>query len=282
MKELIITKASGDSVAFNVEKLKKSMRNSGASEEQIESVVKEITPRLYSGISTKKIYTWAFEILKKGSRHVAAKYHLKSAIMELGPTGFPFEILVAELFKRQGYETKVGIFIKGKCVTHEVDVVVSSETEHYLVECKFHNQQGKNSDVKIPLYIHSRFNDVHFEWLKIPELKNKKIEGWVVTNTRFSNDAIQYAQCSGLNLLGWDYPITKGLKDLTDKYHIYPITTLTSLTKREKALLLESGIILISDLFNKPNELKKIRVSDNRISTVLDEIEKMIGKKKDN
>jgi len=276
MQEIIITKASGETAVFSMDKLRQSMRNSGASEEQIESVVKGIEPRLYQGVSTKKIYRWAFEMLKQRSRHIAARYHLKSAIMELGPSGFPFEEFVGEIFKKQGYQTKVGVFVEGKCVKHEVDVVVSSEKEHFMVECKFHNQPGKMCDVKVPLYVNSRFQDIYLQWIQQPKLKNKRMEGWVVTNTRFSADAMQYGRCAGLKLLGWDYPIGRALKNLIDEFRLYPITCLTTLNKKEKNQLLEANIILVAELISKHIQLNKLGIPEKRLALIMDEINNIL------
>lgn len=134
MKELIVTKASGESVVFEMDKLKQSLRNSGASEEQIEKVVKQITPRLYHGIPTKKIYKWAFGLLKKGPRDVAARYQLKRAIMDFGPSGFPFERFIGELYKKLGYQVQVSKIVHGRCIKHEIDVIATTEMEQLLVE----------------------------------------------------------------------------------------------------------------------------------------------------
>lgn len=275
MEDLIITKASGKEVVFSFEKLRQSLRNSGANEIQINQVVEDITPRLQQGISTKKIYKWAFALLKKTSKHVAAKYQLKTAIMELGPSGFPFEKYIAELYKRQGYGVKVGTIVQGTCVTHEVDVLATTEKEHLLVECKFHSLQGKQSDVKVSLYFHSRFRDVHSQWILRPEISSKKIEGWVVTNTRFSPDALKYANCSGIKLLSWDFPQGNGLKDLVERYFLYPITCLTSITKLEKEKLLLENIVFCEDILVKQDRLRKVGVIDRRINLVLDEVRKM-------
>ena len=80
--------------------------------------------------------------------------------MELGPSGFPFEKFVAAIIKEEGYQTEVGVIVQGACVTHEVDVVATTDHQHIMVECKYHNQQGRVNDVKIPLYIQSRFLDI--------------------------------------------------------------------------------------------------------------------------
>ena len=80
--------------------------------------------------------------------------------MELGPSGFPFEKFISKLFEVQKYSVQTGQFVKGKCVTHEIDVIARKENEIVLAECKYRNTQGITVDVKTPLYIHSRFEDV--------------------------------------------------------------------------------------------------------------------------
>lgn len=276
MEELIVTKASGEEVVFSMDKLRQSLRNSGASEEQVEKVIKVIEPQLFNGISTKKIYTWAFSILKKSTGSVAAKYQLKKAITEFGPSGFPFEKFIGKLFERKGYHVKVGIIVQGTCVSHELDVVASSETEHMMMECKFHSTQGKMSDVKVPLYIHSRFNDVKGQWVLNKQLKDKQLKAWVVTNTRFSPDALRYGTCAGLNLLSWDYPLNESIKVMIDRYKHYPITCLTLLTKPEKEHLLENNVVLCSELKDDYARLNALHIPDKRLQQIKKELEKLI------
>src|SRR3990167_10763671 len=123
-----IVKASGESEIFSAEKLKNSLEKAGASQVQIERIITEISDCLYEGMSTKKIYRIAFNMLKESSRHLAAKYHLKQAIMELGPSGYPFEKYVGEILSYQGYKTRIGEIVQGKCVSHEIDVI--AELDH--------------------------------------------------------------------------------------------------------------------------------------------------------
>ncbi len=267
----LITKASGEKSPFSEEKVRKSLRKSGADNEQIELIIQEIRNRLYEGMSTRAIYKIAYSLLKSGSRHHAARYHLKYAIMELGPSGFPFEKFIAELLKADGYKTRTGQILQGKCVTHEIDIIAEKEQHQLLVECKYHNQQGISCNVKIPLYIHARFNDIEAHSLKKNAGNSKQRQGWIVTNTRFTADAIQYAGCSGLKLLGWDHPFGKGLKDRIDHQRIYPITCLTSLTSVEKQKLLELEIVLCSELLKRTDLLKSIGIKTIRTATVLNE-----------
>jgi hypothetical protein len=270
MKEFFVKKASGESALFSEEKLRRSLQRVGASTEQINGVINEISDKLYDGITTRKIYRLAFNLLKGSSQHLAAKYHLKSAIMELGPSGYPFEKYIGEIFRHQDYAVETGKIIQGTCVKHEIDVIAKRDNIQFMIECKYHNQNGIFCDVKIPLYIQSRFKDVESQWLKSVE-KNRKYQGVVVTNTRFSSDAIQYGTCAGLKLIGWDYPLKGSLKDMVDTLGLYPITCLTSLSKIEKQRLLDRNIVLCKELESNKKLLEEMGIKISRMDNVLQE-----------
>ena len=267
-----IKKKSGEIEPFSIDKLKNSLKNSGASTEEIEKVIINITPELYDGISTNLIYKKAFRLLKKHNRIYASKYSLKRAIFDLGPTGYPFEKLVSALLKQKGYKTKIGEILKGACITHEIDVLAEKDGNIYAIECKFHKDSSAVSNVKIPLYINSRFIDVQKTWNNSEKTTHLK-QGWLVTNTRFSKDAIDYAKCVDLTLLSWDYPKNNGIKKNIDTYGLYPITTLTSLTKKEKTHLIEKEVILVKELSKNPGSLDQLSLSEKQKASVLVEIQ---------
>jgi len=156
-KSVLIKKYSGEYQAFDVNKLINSLRRSGADEDIIQNIARKVQEQIEEGMTTKKIYQLAFNMLKGKSRLSASKYKLKKALMELGPSGFPFEKLVSKLFTHEGYDAKVGVIVQGNCVQHEVDVIAQKDNKHYMIECKFHSDQGRFCNVKIPLYIQSRF-----------------------------------------------------------------------------------------------------------------------------
>ncbi len=274
-KSIEIVKFNGEIEEFKVEKLKTSLRRSKASESEIDEIVEHIMPTLYDGMPSKEIYKKAFSQLKKHNRTSASKYSLKRAILDLGPTGYPFEQLVSALLKHHGYRTQVGIIMQGECVTHEVDVLAEKDGNTYTVECKFHSDPRAVSNVKVPLYINSRFLDIQNRWNSDPAKTSHLKQGWLVTNTRFSKDAIDYSQCVGLQLLSWDYPENNGIKQNVDKFALYPITTLTTLTKHEKHLLIEKNIILTKELYESSFLLDKIGVSSVRKNRILSEIKKL-------
>ena len=275
MNDINIIKASGEEVPFQIEKLISSLQRAGADRVIIDQIVENIEGTLYNGITTKKIYQMAFKMLKGKSRVSASKYKLKKAIMELGPSGFPFEKFVGKILEHEGFQAEVGVIVQGHCVQHEVDVAALKGNKHYMIECKYHSDQGRTCNVKIPLYIQSRFLDVEKQWQKQPSHQTKFHQGWVYTNTRLTTDAIQYGTCMGLGLVSWDYPRENGLKDRIDKSGLHPLTALTTLTRAEKTKLLDEGIVLCKQLHESPKLLEKIGIDKKRHKKILEDSEKL-------
>lgn len=264
-----ITKKSGEISPFDNDKLRRSFERSGASKSDINLVIAHLTEHVYDGISTKKLFQLAYAFLRKRSVEVADRYRLKNAIMELGPSGFPFEKFVAELLKYQGFDTQVGEIVQGKCVSHEVDVIAQKDEQKIMVECKFHGNTHTKSDVKVALYIHSRYNDVLATWKKTDPNTIQNYQGWIVTNTRFTQDAIDYGKCVGLHLVSWDYPSQGSLRERIDISGLHPITVLQSLSKKEKELFLSKGLVLCRAL--TADNLKDFQITGSRARKILQE-----------
>jgi hypothetical protein len=266
-----IIKHSGDIVDFNPEKLKNSLLKSGAHKEVVESILQTIGNEIYPGISTKQIYKMAFGLLKKAANSNAARYNLREAIRLLGPAGFFFEKYIARIFASENYQTRTNITLQGKCVSHEIDALVKKNNVLAMVECKFHIGREAASDVKVPMYILSRFNDLKVNSYDV-FVRNETISKcWIVTNNRFTVDAINFSKCVGLNLLSWNYPEKNNLKTKNDNDLLYPVTCLTTLSMAEKDKLLILDIILVKELINNSACLEKIGISTNRIRNVLKE-----------
>ena len=266
-----VVKASGEEAPFSINKLRHSLRRAGAGKKAANRIAAEIQQILYPGISTREIYRGAFSMLKNASPHTAARYRLKKAIMELGPTGFPFEKFVGEILKEEGYRVQVGQMVQGHCVQHEVDVIAEKDSRHFMIECKFHSGQERKCDVKSPLYIHSRFKDIERAWLRKPGHGQKFHQGWLVTNTRFTTDAMQYGACAGLNLVSWNHPRKDNLKERISRLGLYPLTCLATLTKKEKQSLLDKGIVLCKELCRNEQWLKEMGLPPSRIGKVMEE-----------
>ena len=265
-----IKKANGDKEYFSFKKLTQSLINSGASLDTAKGIVDILKDKIHEGISTDKIHSLAFRMLKKHSHKFASCYYLKKGIMELGPTGYPFETFISYLFGEKKYKTERSVILQGKCVKHEIDVIATKENEIMIMECKYKNTAGVAVDVKVPLYINSRFQDILDNGLiKKPFNKYK---GWIVTNSRFTEDAKKFAKCKGIHLLSWDYPFNNSLKKTIDTYKLYPVTCLNTITKNEKRWLLSKQIVLVKELINNEKSLVNAGISSKRLSKVINEI----------
>ncbi len=275
-KNIVVEKHSGEKETFDPQKLQESLKRAGASAKLISKVEKSIAPYLTDGITTKEIYKRAFQFLRKFQRSTAARYSLKKAIMELGPSGYPFEHFVGELLRHLGYEIEVGQMVKGQCISHEVDVVAHNDHQQFVVECKYYNSQGKYCNVRVPLYIHSRFNDIEKRWRSTPGLEKRSFHGWIFTNTRFTSDAMDYGRCVGLRMVSWDYPKKESLKDLIEKTRLFPITVLTHLNKRQKQSILEKDIVLCRQLYDHITILEQLDLTPAKRKKVSDEIRDLL------
>lgn len=270
-----IIKQSGLMVDFDKDKLKQSLLRSGANKYVVDDVLQVIEREIYEGIPSKKIFKLAFSLLKKVSNAHAARYNLKEGIRLLGPAGFFFEKYIARVFASENYKIKTNLILQGKCVSHEIDVLIKKNNLISMIECKFSMGKDANSDVKVPLYILSRFNDLKNKKLDLFEKNEIISECWIATNNRFTTDAITFAKCSGLHLLSWNYPEGNNLKTKNDNNHLYPITCLTTLSISEKDRLLILDVILVKELINNAKSLEKIGLSTIRIKNVLKEVSEL-------
>ncbi len=271
---LYVVKADGTRELFDQAKLEISLKRAGTSSLAVEKIIDHIKAHFgKNDITTHEIYKHAFELLHKDDKPIAIKYSLKRAVMELGPTGFPFEDFVAEIFRQKGFNAETGKIVKGFCVEHEIDVVAWNEDKLIMVEAKFHNEAGVKSDLKVILYIKARFDDLRkmkFKYGRERELD----EGWLVTNTKFTSTAIEYGSCQGgIRMIGWNYPPVGNLHDMIIESKLHPLTCLVTLNGREKKALLDKEIVLCKTVLENPEVLDIIDVTDAKRKKILDEIE---------
>jgi hypothetical protein len=243
-----IIKSSGLAERFDIQKLIDSLVRSGAPAdvalEIAEKVEREITPSM----KTKAIFRLARKHLKQFNRASGMKYSLKKALYSLGPSGYPFEKYMAGILKAHGYSVEVDKIIQGYCVTHEVDVLASRDDQHFAIECKYHNTAGNATDVKVALYVHSRFVDIKKACEAMPGHGDFVHRGWLVTNTRCTSDALKYAECVGLKVTSWRYPDSESLEKLIEEKRLYPVTILPSARRKPLQTLFARDFILAKDI----------------------------------
>lgn len=275
VKQITVLKANGKREVFESEKLRNSLLRAKASEAAAQDVLNHILPELYDGMNTEDIYRHAFSVLEKTDKPVARSYSLRRAIMDLGPSGFPFEDFVAEILKSKGFSCETRQTVLGACVPHEMDVVAYTPEKLLMIEAKFHNELGSKSDLKTALYVKARFDDLKENMFNYGGTDRPVTDSWLVTNTKFSTTAIHYGECKNLTMIGWNYPEKGNLQDMIEEEGLHPITCLTSLSSADKKILLTERIVLCSDVKKDNSLLQRNLGKSFDITPVLKEINEL-------
>ncbi len=278
-KRVFVTKADGQREIFSVSKLNKSMLSSGVAKPIINKVIAEIKSKIRPGVTTAQIYRLAFDLLKSEDRSYAARYSLKKAIMRLGPDGFPFEKYFAALLNEHGYNTSTNVIVRGKCITHEIDVIAEKYEDniHAIIEAKFHSRGGGKTGSKDALYTYGRFLDVSEGWAVKKNQGAKpataRLESWLATNTKVTTEAQIYCRCVGIKTIGWDYASDgENLQQLIENKGLYPITVLVGISNQQRQRLLRKNIILCKQLLEDSRLLKQSGFSSGQIRQLSEEV----------
>ncbi len=236
-----ITKASGEKVPFDKDKLCRSLKAAGAPEALVNETCEIIAGKLLPGATTTEIWRRALRYLVKKNITAAARYNLRRGMATLGPAGFLFEQFLEALLKTNGFETARNQMLRGKCVSHEVDVTASQGGTCFLIEAKYHNDFGTKVATDVVMYADARREDI--------SRGGKPCSMWVITNTKFTGNAIEYAKCRGLKLTGWHYPQGgESLESLIVAHALYPVTVLPSVDRFAREQFAKANMMLAQDV----------------------------------
>ena len=249
MTSFYVINFNGEKEPFSVQKVYRSARRVGASKDLAERIARTIKKDAYSGIKTSEIFNKVKKLLNQQIPRAALKFNLKKGMEKLGPTGFPFEKYIGEIFSKNGFEVKLNRHIRGFCCKYEIDFLAKKGSLLYVGECKYRNLPGGKVHTRTALANYARFLDIkkgHFVDKK--NHKNLKIKSLLVTNTKFTTRVIKYSKCVGVELLGWNYPRNRGLEYLIDSQKLYPITILPSFKKYLAKIFASKKMMLVEDL----------------------------------
>jgi hypothetical protein len=194
---------------------------------------------------------------------------------KLGPTGFPFEKYIREIFTRNGFKVKINQYIPGLCCIYEIDFLARKDDLLYVGECKYRNLIQGMVHLETALANYARFLDIK-NGKFFNKLSDKiKIKSLIVTNAKFTKEAIEYSDCVGVHLLGWKHPKGKGLEYLIDRQGLYHITILPSLKPYLSDILASKGILLVEDIL-RINIKKFIRITKIKER----DLERLVGEAK--
>ncbi len=273
---MLVIKADGTPEQFKPNKLRTSLQRAGARRNEAMRIVQDIERTVTEGVTTETLYRQAFKLLAESTEPIAAKYSLRRALFGLGPTGFPFEDFLAKLFQAEGYKTKTRLILRGKCAIHEIDVAAYRPDHTFIAEAKFHMRPGVKSDLQVALYSYARFLDLQSSAVCKGDTCGI-VSLAIVTNTKFTKAAIDYAKCSGLELISWGYPHGNSLQDRIERHNLYPITVLSKLSNREKAILMQNGTILCQDLLKNHDILSQFGIARKNMHAVIDEARQLLA-----
>lgn len=273
----------GEKEPFSEKKVYQSARRVGASEQTAEKITEVIKDEVYDGIQTSEIFDRIKELLEKESSKLSMKFSLKEGMRKLGPTGYPFEKFVGEIFRRLGHKVELNLYLEGKCLDeYETDFLTEKEQQIKIGECKFRNRpQDSVIELDTVLAFQAQMQDLRNGNLFDRErFKNREISPILVTNTKFSGVATDYAKCVGIELLGWRTPDDKGLETIIDKNGFYPITILPSLDQETASEFLERKMALVQNLLELDQQefLKESNLSKDKFDALKEEVKILLEK----
>ncbi len=281
VKEVEIIKSNGEKRPFSWHKVYRSVKRSGAPSGLAKEVANRVQKEVQNGWTTLQISKRVREMLQERRPSASIKFNLFWAMTQLGPTGFPFERYVARIFETQGFETSIGQWVQGKCVRHQVDFFAEDGKTTYLGECKYHNLRGRKTSLNVILHYFARFEDLCQGPRFSKARRNKALKTVLVTNTRFTSEAIKYGNCVGQELLGWKYPSGHGLERIIDEHKIYPITILPSFKgKSSVEIFAKEGLILAEDVLTRQKQLEKLALPAHFLSRLEREARQLFGPEK--
>ena len=251
-----VINSRGEKEPFSFGKVYGSARKVGASKELAGKIAEIVGREAYPGIKTFEIFRKVRRMLNREIPKAALRFNLKKAMRELGPTGFPFEKYIGEIFSRQGFKVKLNQNVPGRCLRYEIDFLARKDNLLYIGECKYRNSPEGIVHSDIALSSQARFLDIKSgNILTRNGYDSLQLKSILVTNNRFSKDAIKFSRCAGNELLGWKYPKNEGLEYLIDRQNLYPITTLPSLGRELASVFVARGMMLAEDVL-KINPMK--------------------------
>jgi len=263
-----VIKSTKQKELYDKTKVFDSLKRINLSEDKINEILFAIDKKLPKVVSTKRLFEFIFNYLKKFETSKYYRFNLKQAIFKLGPTGYPFEKFIAHLFSLYGYQSFHNVFLKGKCLSYEIDVLIENDEVIYAGECKFHQVNWARNDLKIVLYCYARFLD-----LKEINYPNKNFLPLIITNTRFTTEAIRFCKCYNIGFISWKEPENNNLVSLIEGKLAYPLTVFDFLSSKVLQNFFKYDIVLVSDILDKDkNYLKKISgLSESEIDKLINE-----------
>ncbi len=269
---MYVINLKGEEEPFSFKKVFQSAKRAGADSALAKEIASKIEVLIYPGIKTQEIFLKVKKFLKEKDEGTGIRFNLKEAMRKLGPSGFPFEKYIGEIFSVHGFKVVLNQNIKGKYADYEIDFIAQKDNLIYFGECKFRHRRGERVDMSIALAFSAKFQDIE-QGSYLKRFKDCEIKPIIVTNAKFSSSAKKYAKGVGIVLLGWNYPENKGLEKMIETENLYPITIFPSLKGFLIDIFSENKLMLAKNVLKfSPEQLaKKLGVDNNKIISLIQE-----------
>ena len=202
-----------------------------------------------TGIPTAKILQMIFQLMRRYKPSVRHFFDLRKGISLMSPKP-EFEMFVRVLLAHHGFEVKPNLILRGKCGLREVDAIASKDGVTYFVEAKHHLSYHALTGLDESRIARAVLEDVT-EGFMLGRTDLKIDRAMIVTNTRYSEHAIQYGDCRKILQIGWSSPQNRGLQEIIEAKELYPLSCLRGLKSEVRLRLVEFGVVLIKQLLGE-------------------------------
>jgi hypothetical protein len=263
---IMVEKFDGRREPFERRKLLWSAQHMGATADIAEEAVRLVEQQAYDGISTLQLARLLYRALQRFPTLARYAINLRVALAQVMP--YPdFEIFIRQLLQRVGYRVQPGGIVRGRCGEHEIDGVLEGKGETLVLEVKHHDEYHTQTNLDVVRIARALLEDLQEGAASgISPFSPSGVV--IVSNTKLSPQAAQYAECRKLRFLGWFTPPRENLNTLILRHACYPVTIIRGLHPAEYSSLSKAGIIVLEDLARRSlRELRRVTdLSDNRLT----------------
>jgi ATP cone domain/Restriction endonuclease len=243
---IFVKKADGTRQTFEREKIVRTCLRMGASVQVASQVADKVEARIYDGISTAAILQMILRFMRRQKPDVRNLFDLRKGLSLMVPKP-EFEVFVRSLLSSKGFEVSPNELLVGKCVLHEVDGIAKRGGVTYFVEAKHHVNYHALTGLDESRIARAILEDVG-EGFALGRSGSKIDGAMIVTNTRYSDEALQYGSCRGILQIGWSSPAGGGLQNLIDGMSMFPLSCLKGVGWDARVRLADSGVVLFGQI----------------------------------
>lgn len=263
----MVIKWDGRTEEFDPTKIVRTLTRMGAPQTVAEEIADDLVDRIEEGMTTKEIYNMAVTELETHREVVEFRRDLRDGLARIGG-GFIFEDYVRLLLEEYGYKVSGNVIIRGACVDHEIDGIAERNTETVYVEIKHHSVLERYTPFEVTLSAKAKWDDLQAGCEQgLNDCTFDRV--LIVTNTRLTKQAQQYAECVGIEHFGWNTPQGRGIDWFIENKKLYPVTILRTVTDEERDVLYTNKILTLNQLVQA--DPKSVGLRKERVKELIEE-----------